>query len=57
MATFRQIVCKYYTAYGQPCKKGRISEYKGYCQHCDKYCPRARIHLPNEKKRKKWELK
>ena len=57
MATFRQIPCKYYTAAGMPCKKGRTSEYRGYCQHCDKYCPRARLHLPNQKKQKLQTLK
>lgn len=40
MARYREIPCKYYIALGQ-CQKGRAAQHKTYCQHCDKYVPRA----------------
>lgn len=42
MARYREIPCKYYIALGQ-CQKGRAAQHKTYCQHCDKYVPRARL--------------
>ena len=57
MSKYRETPCKYYQSYGT-CSKGRTAQHKGYCQHCDKYCPRARVlHLNktkqyNEKQRK-----
>ena len=49
MAKFRETPCKYYEALGT-CKKGREACHKGYCQHCDKYEPRARVRHLNRKK-------
>lgn len=49
MSKFRETPCKYYNAYGD-CAKGRNADYKGYCQHCNKYCPRAKIRHINKKK-------
>lgn len=49
MAKFREVPCKYYIALGR-CQKGREAEYKGYCQHCGKYEPRAKIRHFNKKK-------
>ena len=49
MAHFRETPCKYYLAYGE-CTKGRNANYKGYCQHCNKYCPRAKVRHLNKKK-------
>ncbi len=49
MSKYRETPCKYYVSCGQ-CKKGRDAHHNGYCQHCDKYCPRARVHYINKKK-------
>ncbi len=49
MAKYREIPCKYYIALGQ-CKKGRDAQHTTYCQHCDKYCPRAKVRCINKKK-------
>ena len=49
MAHDREIPCKYYESKGA-CKKGREAEHLGYCQHCDKYYPRARVRHLNKKK-------
>ena len=38
MSKYRETPCKYYVSYRE-CSKGREAEHKGYCQHCDKYCP------------------
>ncbi|HIS48619.1 MAG TPA: hypothetical protein IAB46_13910 [Candidatus Scybalocola faecigallinarum] len=60
MAKYREVPCKYYVALGQ-CQKGREAEHKGYCQHCGKYEPRAKVRSLNKKKQynenmsKKWE--
>lgn len=51
MAKLRETVCLYYEALGQ-CKKGREANHKGYCQKCDKYYPRAKVHHINRKKAK-----
>ena len=51
MAKDRITPCKYYVCAGT-CKKGREAEHNGYCQRCDKYCPRARVRHLNEKKQK-----
>lgn len=49
MAKYREIPCKYYVARGE-CRKGRDASHKNYCQHCGKYCPRARVECRNRKK-------
>ena len=49
MAKFREIPCKYYVAMGE-CLKGREACHKGYCQHCGKYEPRAKVRQVNKKK-------
>ena len=49
MSKYRETPCKYYQSYGA-CTKGRAAEHKGYCQHCDKYYPRARVRHLNKKK-------
>lgn len=49
MAKYRETPCMYYIAYGE-CKKGRKASHKDYCQHCDKYQPRAKVHHINKKK-------
>lgn len=49
MAKFREVPCKYYVAKGI-CKKERQANHKGYCQHCGKYEPRAKIKIRNRKK-------
>jgi len=51
MAKDRIEPCEFYICLGS-CKKGRKAEHKGYCQHCDKYKPRARVHHVNKKKQK-----
>ena len=50
MAKYREIPCKYYISLGQ-CKKGRDAQHTTYCQHCDKYCPRAKVRYINKKKK------
>ncbi len=50
MARYREVPCKYYIAMGQ-CQKGREAEHRGYCQHCGKYEPRAKVKKLNKKKR------
>lgn len=50
MAKYREVPCKYYIALGQ-CTKGRAAVHKTYCQHCDKYEPRAKIRSVNKKKK------
>lgn len=42
--------CKFYVCENSPCKKGRTGEHNGYCQRCDKYRARARVHHVNRKK-------
>ena len=49
MAHYRETPCKYYAAFGQ-CTKGREASHTGYCQHCGKYEPRARVRHINRKK-------
>lgn len=49
MAKFRETPCEYYICKGE-CEKGRDAEYKGYCQKCDKYKPRAREKHKNRKR-------
>ena len=51
MATDRQTPCLYYVCAGL-CKKGRKADHAHYCQHCDKYEPRARVKYKNRKKEK-----
>lgn len=40
MATDRQTPCLYYVCVGL-CTKGRKADHAHYCQHCNKYKPRA----------------
>ena len=49
MATDRQTPCLYYVCAGL-CKKGRKADHAHYCQHCDKYKPKARVRYKNQKK-------
>lgn len=49
MAKYKEIPCKFYIALGE-CKKGRKACHNGYCQHCNKYYPRAKVHHINKKK-------
>ena len=49
MARYKEVPCKYYIAMGQ-CQKGREAEHRGYCQHCGKYEPRAKVKSLNKKK-------
>lgn len=56
MARYRETVCKYYVALGE-CKKGRDASHEHYCQHCNKYEPRARVRHINQKKRKLEEIR
>lgn len=56
MAKDRQTICLFYNCLGS-CKKGRKAEHAGYCQHCDKYKPRARVHYINKKKQKLEQIK
>lgn len=50
MAKFRETPCKFYVCKGQ-CEKGKDAEYKGFCQHCTKYVPRAKEKHLNRKKK------
>lgn len=49
MAHYRETPCKYYISYNE-CEKGREACQSGYCQHCDKYYPRAKVRHINKKK-------
>lgn len=49
MSKLRETPCKYYEAYSV-CSKGRKACHTGYCQHCDKYYPRAKVRHKNKKK-------
>ena len=51
MATDRQTPCLYYVCAGL-CTKGRKADHAHYCQHCNKYRPRARVRYKNQKKEK-----
>lgn len=51
MAKTRETVCIHYVSIGV-CKKGREASHNGYCQKCDKYYPRAKVHHINMKKKK-----
>ena len=50
MAKDRMEVCKFYVCENNPCKKGRTAEQNGYCQKCDLFRKRARVHHVNRKK-------
>lgn len=56
MAHFRETPCAYYIVLGE-CKKGRAACHKTYCQHCDKYRPRAKVRHINKKKQYLRKLK
>lgn len=49
MSKYKETPCKYYIALGQ-CVLGREASHKTYCQHCDKYLPRAKVRHLNKKK-------
>lgn len=49
MSKYRETPCKFYLACGE-CSKGREAHHKTYCQHCDKYMPRAKVRHINKKK-------
>lgn len=50
MATDRRTPCLYYVCAGL-CTKGRKADHAHYCQHCNKYKPRARVRYKNQKTR------
>lgn len=56
MSKTRETPCKFYISMGE-CKKGRKAEHSGYCQHCDKYYPRAKVRHINKKKQYLEKLK
>ena len=56
MSKDRETPCLYYVCTGE-CEKGREAEHNGYCQHCSKYKPRARIRHLNKKKEKLNKIK
>lgn len=56
MARYREVPCKFYIALEQ-CKKGRQAIHRTYCQHCDKYEPRAKVKSLNRKKQELYKLK
>lgn len=56
MSKTRVTPCKYYVCKGE-CEKGREADYKGYCQKCSKYEPRAKVKYLNVKKQKLQEIK
>lgn len=56
MARFREQPCKNYICDGE-CQIGRVSDYKGYCQHCSQYIPRANVKTENMKKSKLYKLR
>ena len=49
MSKDRITPCKHYVCVGE-CAKGRVADYKGYCQKCNKYEPRAKERHLNRKK-------
>jgi len=49
MSKYRETPCKYYLAFNE-CQKGREACQSGYCQHCNKYEPRAKVRHINKKK-------
>ena len=49
MSKYRETPCKYYVSCGV-CSKGREASHNNYCQHCDKYYPRAKVRHINKKK-------
>ena len=49
MAKLRETPCKYYIALGE-CTKGRDACHAKYCQHCNKYVPRAKMRHINKKR-------
>ena len=56
MSKDRIEVCKFYVCANHTCEKGREANLK-YCNHCDKYEPRAHIKHPNIKKAKLEKIK
>lgn len=57
MSKDRLTPCQSYLSENNPCKKGRTAEHNGYCQRCDKYRPRARVHHVNRKKQELQKIK
>lgn len=51
MSKTRETPCLYYVCAGL-CEKGRKADHAHYCQKCDKYKPRAKVHHINRKKQK-----
>lgn len=49
MSKYRETPCKYYLAFNE-CQKGRQAAQSGYCQHCNKYEPRAKVRHINKKR-------
>ena len=48
MAVDRQTPCLHYVCAGL-CTKGRKADHAHYCQHCNKYEPRARVKFKEGK--------
>lgn len=55
MGRDRLIPCKYYTAYGHECQKGRISDMKGDCRHCKKYDAKDGYKVIDKRKKEKYK--
>ena len=47
--------CIYYTAFGEPCQKGRISDIKHSCKNCPKYKPRKNFKVVNKKREERYK--
>lgn len=53
MAKYRETPCLFYICEGN-CAKGRDGHHRAYCQHCQKYVPRAKMKYKNQKKERKY---
>lgn len=49
------IPCIHYTAFGEPCQKGRTSDIKHSCKNCPKYKPRKNFKVVNKKREEKYK--
>lgn len=52
----RETICEYYVCKNE-CSKGRVADFRGYCQRCDKYKPRSHERHINRKKQKQYKEK
>jgi hypothetical protein len=53
MSKFREAPCIYYNAHNDCIKGVKNAEYKGKCQHCEKYEPRKGYKSESNYRRKK----